>query len=100
MEKIVYKTAGTMLVPGKDGTLIHKRVELDAEDPYTEENFKHAEQIALAGTLQVISDESQPQAPADTVEENPLDRLLLKDRATGMIYEVYIENGKLMKEVR
>lgn len=97
MEKITYKTVGTMLVPGKDGGLIPKQVEMDAEDPYSEEKLKRAEKIALAGTIHVIPDES-PVEKTDKID--PVDQLFLKDSATGIVYQLYIENGKLMKEVR
>ena len=96
MKKIVYKTQGTMLVPGPSGGLIPRKFEADAEAPYTEENLAEAEARALPGSLQILSHEDSSQIP---VSAEPLLGITLKDRATGKLYELYIENGKVMKEV-
>lgn len=99
MKKIFYKTSGTMLVAGPNGDLVPKPVEASVEAAYSESALQYAETVAIPGSIVILGDDAP--AKADTIETpEPINtRLLLQDRATGKIYEIYVENGKLMMEV-
>ena len=92
MKKILYKTLGTILEPGPGGNPIRKSVSVTTEVPYSEEALRQAEATALPGTVQVI-DREEVAAPIGK------SAIRLTDRATGLLYEVYIENGQLLMEV-
>ena len=93
MKFIQYKTLGAMLERGLDGKPVRKRVSVTAEVPFSEEALQQAEATALPGTVQVIDKEER------TASLRAVPSICLSDRATGKLFEVYIENGQLMMEV-
>lgn len=94
MKTIVYKKTGTMLSRSGRGKT-HEPVGVTVEVPFSEENLQCAEAEALPGSLQIL-EESGAASEELTVHQ----KLVLQDRATGKLYEIYVENGKLMMEVR
>lgn len=88
MNKIIYTTPGATIQGGTTQPM-GVRVEL----PYTQANLERAETEATPGTL-LIREASDGDDLLDVK-----DRLVLKDRATGKLFELYVETGKLMMEV-
>ena len=93
MKKIIYNTPGAALIPGTHGGTNLDPVSVAVELPFSPENLRQAEAEASPGSL-LIRESSEDEATADV-----LDRLVLKDRAADRLYELYVENGKLMMEV-
>lgn len=91
MKKIAYTATGAVLEPGADGKLVRKVIRTRVELPYSEENITRAESEAEPGSVSVF-DTLGEAAPAQ-------DRMVLQDRATGKLFEIYIKKGKLMMEV-
>ncbi len=92
MKVIEYKIAGAMLAGSGQGAT-EKPVNATVELPFSDSNLKRADAEALPGTVQVL------EIPEASGTEDPVhQRLVLQDRATGKLYELYIEDGKLMKE--
>jgi hypothetical protein len=85
MKTIMYKKPGVTADPNQAAFAVTVQL------PYTEANLAAAKAEALPGSLQILE---EAEAPAE-----PMDRVLLKDRATGKTFEVYVESGKLMMEV-
>ena len=94
MKNIQYKTHGAMLEAGPAGKMIKKPFYATAEIPFSEENWQKAEAEAVPGTVQLLNE-----ADAEPAPHNGQSSIQLIDRATGKLYEVYIENGQLMMEV-
>lgn len=93
MKTIAYKTTGAALVPGVYGESRLEPIGVKVELPYTPENLERAEAEATPGTL-LIWESSDDDELLDV-----RDRLVLKDRSTEKLFELYVENGKLMMEV-
>lgn len=93
MKIIQYKTLGAMLEPGPGGKSVRKSVNVTAEVAFSEEALRQAEAAALPGTVRIIEKE------AVASFRNAAPSICLTDRATGKLFEVYIENGQLMMEV-
>lgn len=93
MKTIVYKKPGTMLSRSGRGETLEP-VGVTVEVPFSEENLQRAEAEALAGSLQIL--EELDSAPEESAVHQ---KLVLQDHTTGNLYELYVENGKLMMEV-
>lgn len=93
MKTIVYKKPGTMLSRSGQGKTLEP-VGVTVEVPFSEENLQRADAEALPGSLQILD------LPDADPEEYPVSKnLVLRDRASGKLYEIFVENGKLMMEV-
>ena len=92
MKKIIYKIHGEQLLSSRISTPESRPVVLVKEVPYSEPALERAKAEALPGTLEIL-EEPEP------VSEEIHDRILLKDRSTDKVFELYVENGKLMMEV-
>lgn len=93
MKKIVYKVLGKQLTGSRFSGTEEIPVEVSQEVPFSEAALDWAKMEALPGSLQIV-EEPDPAEP-----ENTFDRILLKDRSTGRLCSLYVENGKLMMEV-
>ena len=98
MKKIAFNTSGAMLEHSSDGKLVRKSVRGAAELPFSEDNLQQAAAKALPGSVRIIAD-TDPDSHGTVPREDVLPSICLKDRATGKLFEVYIENGQLMMEV-
>lgn len=92
MKKIIYKIHGEQLLNSRISTPESRPVVLIKEVPYSEAALEWAKAEALPGTLEILEE------PEPFLGET-CDRILLKDRGTGKVFELYVENGKLMMEV-
>lgn len=88
MKTILYTTPGATIQGGTT-----QPMSVSVELPYTPANLERAEAEAIPGTL-LIRESSEDAQLLDAK-----DRLVLKDRATGKLFELYVETGKLMMEV-
>jgi hypothetical protein len=93
MKKIIYKVLGKQLTGSRFSGTEEVPVEVSQEVPFSEAALDWAKTEALPGSLQIVEDTD----PAEL--ENTLAKILLKDRSTGKLFELYVENGKLMMEV-
>ncbi len=97
MKKILYKSSGGVLLPNANGVPVRSSIDVAAESPYSVENLKEAEQHALPDTLKIQADPEEAPAADPTDAAQPW--VVLTDRATGELYQLWVERGKLMMEV-
>lgn len=93
MKKIIYKVLGKQLTGSRFSGTEEIPVEVSQEVPFSEEALELAEAAALPGSLRIVEE------PDLADRETTFERILLKDRSTGKLFELYVENGKLMMEV-
>lgn len=92
MKKIIYKVHSQQLLGSRFSTPETRPVVVSKEVPYSEAALEWAKTEALPGTLEIL-EETEP------VAAEVCNKILLKDRSTDKVFELYVENGKLMMEV-